>query len=235
MAGDYPLRPQLFKGALAVYASHTPGTEPQLIFFQYNPDSVRRTLARRSPPAEPGSSGGAREDVLRAAGPPVESINLTVALDATDQLAESDHESHETAVEHGLHPALAALEMLLYPPALRVQENEQLAEQGEVQVSPEELPLVLLVWGRSRVVPVQVTNFSVTEEAFDQQLNPIRANVELGLKVLTYIELEASSLGRDAYISYQRNKEEHAGRLRSQGDEQRTRALLPGEAAGGVP
>lgn len=232
MAEEYPRRPQLFKGALAVYESHTPGTEPQLVFFQYNPDSVRRTLARRAPPAEPGSSGGAREDVLRAAGPPVETINLTVSLDATDQLAEP--EAHEATVEHGLHPALAALEMLLYPPALRVQENQQLAEQGEVQVNPEELPLVLLVWGRSRVVPVQVTSFSVTEEAFDPKLNPIRAKVDLGLKVLTYIELESTSLGRDAYLSYQRNKEELSGELRSEGDVERTRALLPGGSQGGA-
>lgn len=232
MPSDSPLRPQLFKGALAVYESHTPGTELQLIFFQYNPDSVRRTLARRAPPAEPGSAGGAREDVLRAAGPPVESLNLTVSLDATDQLADPD--AHETTAENGLHPALAALEMLLYPPALRVQENEELAAEGEVQVSPEELPLVLLVWGRSRVMPVQVTNFSVTEEAFDVNLNPIRAQVELGLKVLTYIELESTSLGRDAYLSYQRNKEELAAALRTQGDEQRTRALLPGQSQGGV-
>jgi hypothetical protein len=232
MASEYPGRPKLFKGALAVYESHTPGTEPELLFFQYNPDSVRRTLARRTPPSEPGSAGGAREDVLRAAGPPVESINLTVFLDATDQLAEPD--DNDTVVEHGLHPALAALEMLLYAPALRVQENEQLAEEGEVQVSPEELPLVLLVWGRSRVVPVQVTNFSVTEEAFDQNLNPIRASVELGLRVLTYVELESTSLGRDAYLSYQRNKEELAGQQRSQGDEQRTRALLPGQSPEGV-
>lgn len=232
MASEYPGRPQLFKGALAVYASHTPGTEPQIVFFQYNPDSVRRTLARRAPAAEPGGAGGAKEDVLRAAGPPVETLNLTVSLDATDQLETPD--DHPDAVEHGLHPALAALEMLLYPPALRVQENEQLAEQGEVQVSPAELPLVLLVWGKSRVVPVQVTNFSVTEEAFDSRLNPIRAKVELGLKVLTYIELEGTSLGRDAYLSYQRNKEELAAGLRSGGDVERTRSLLPGAAEGGA-
>jgi len=225
VASDYPGRPRLLKGALAVYESHTPGTQPQLILFQYNPDQVRRTLARRAAPSEPGSTGGAKEDVLRAPGPPVETINLTVALDATDQLAEPD--SNETTVEHGLYPALAALEMMLYPPAARVQENEQLAEEGEVQVTPEELPLVLLVWGKSRVVPVMLTNFSVAEEAFDQNLNPIRAKVEMGLRVLTYIELDSSSLGRDAYVAYQRNKETLAGDYRPGTDDTRTRALLP--------
>ena len=225
MASEFPGRPKLLKGALAVYGSHTPGTQPQLILFQYNPDQVRRTLARRAAPQEPGGSGGAKEDVLRAPGPPVESINLTMALDATDHLAEPD--AHQDTVEHGLYPALAALEMMLYPPAARVQENEQLAGEGEVQVSPEELPLVLLVWGRSRVVPVMLTNFSVTEEAFDTALNPIRAKVELGLRVLTYIELASTSLGRDAYLAYQRNQETLAGRYSPGGDTTRTRALLP--------
>jgi hypothetical protein len=232
MADEFPGRPKILKGALAVYTSHTPGTEPQILLFQYNPDSVRRTLARRAPPADAGNQGGAKEDVLRAPGPPVETLTLTVALDATDQLAEPD--TFPEVVEHGLHHALAALEMLLYPPSFRVQENQQLAEQGEVQVSPEELPLVLLVWGRSRVVPVQVTSFSVTEEAFDTDLNPIRAKVELGLKVLTYIELEATSLGRDAFFAYQRNKEELAAAYQSTGDIQRTRALLPGQSPEGV-
>lgn len=227
MASEYPGRPKLLKGALAVYLTQTPGEQPdQLILFQYNPDQVRRTLARRTVPSEPGAgAGAAREDVLRAPGPPVETLNLTVSLDATDQLAAPDE--HETVVEHGLHPALAALEMMLYPPASRVRENEQLAEQGEVQVTPEELPLVLLLWGRSRVVPVMLTNFSVTEEAFDQSLNPIRAKVELGLRVLTYVELESGSLGRDAYFAYQSNKEQQAGRYEPGTEDKRTRALLP--------
>jgi hypothetical protein len=225
MASQFPGSPKLLKGALAVYESHTPGTQPQLIVFQFNPDQLRRTLTRRTPPAEAGNTGAAKEDVLRAPGPPVEAINLTVELDATDQLGEAN--PNQTVVEHGLHPALAILEMMLYPPTFRVQENDQLASQGEVQISPAELPLVLLVWGKSRVVPVMLTNFSVSEEAFDTHLNPIRAKVELGLRVLTYIELQASSLGRDAFLSYQREKESLAGQYQAGGGEDRLRGLLP--------
>ncbi len=70
---------------------------------------------------------------------------------------------------------------------------------------------MLLVWGKSRVVPVKLTSFAVSEEAFDTRLNPIAAKVELGMQVLTYMEFTASSIGRDAFIAYQKTKENLAG------------------------
>ena len=164
---------------------------------------------------------------MRVIGPPVERIDLSIELDAADQLAEPSR--NQTVAQHGLHPILATLEMLLYPPSFRVLENESLAEQGEVQLSPAELPLTLLVWGRSRVVPVRLTSFSIAEEAYDPNLNPIRAKVELGMQVLTYLELHQSSLGRSAYISYQEQKESLARQHRSSEDESRVRTLLPGQ------
>jgi len=225
MPSDFPRRPQLLKGALAVYEDQTPGTQPTLILFQYNPSQIRRTLTRRTVPAEPGSSGGAREDVLRVPGPPVETVTLGVVLDAADQLEHPD--SHQAVRDHGLHPVLATLEMMLYPPTLRLQEIEGQLDQGEVQLSPQDLPLVLLVWGESRVVPVMLTNFSVTEEAFDQRLNPIRLRLELGLRVLTYVEFTESSLGRDAFVSYQRQKESLAQQHQPGSGQERVSRLLP--------
>jgi hypothetical protein len=208
MPSNFPGSPQLLKGALAVYQSHTPGTQPSLVVFQYNPEQLRRTLALRTPPRESSNVGAAREDTLRVIGPPVETINLTVVLDATDQL--EDPQQNQVIVENGLTPALATLELLLYPATALVQQNQTLADRGEVQISPADLPLTLLVWGKSRIVPVKLTSFSVTEEAFDPDLNPIQAKVELGMQVLTYMELRQSSLGYDAYLSYQRKKEQLA-------------------------
>jgi hypothetical protein len=198
----------LLKGALAVYRSQTPGTQPTLIVFQYNPEQLRRTLALRTPPREQTSVGAAREDILRVIGPPVETINLTVVLDAADQL--EDPQQNQIVVENGLVPALATLELLLYPSTALLQQNQSLANRGEVQISPADLPLTLLVWGKSRIVPVKLTTFSVTEEAFDPSLNAIQAKVELGMQVLTYMELSQSSIGYDAYLSYQRKKEQLA-------------------------
>jgi hypothetical protein len=124
-------------------------------------------------------------------------------------------------------PVLARLELLLYPPTARVQEIERLAQRGEVQICPAELPLTLLVWGKSRVVPVLLTSFSVTEEAFDQQLNPIRAKMDLGMRVLTYMEFRQASAGHDAYLAYQRQKEALAGQYQPGAAEGAVRGLLP--------
>lgn len=210
MSDTSPLRPVILKGALAVYPDHKPGSPPRsVIVFQFNPDTMKRTLAHRAAPAPAaGNSGAAKEDVLRVAGPPLETINITVDLHAAEQLADPD--ANGSIAADGLHPALATLELLMYPPTLNALAIEQKAAAGQVQISPADLPLVLLIWGKSRVVPVKVTSFAISEEAFDTRLNPIAAKVELGMQVLTYMEFSDSSVGRDAFLAYQKHKEELA-------------------------
>jgi hypothetical protein len=225
MASDFPRSPKVLKGGLVVYPSQIIETQPQTIIFQYNPEQVSRTLAQRAAPRDPGNVGAAREDVLRVLGPPVETINLSIELDAADQLAEPDQ--NQVTVQNGLHPVLATLEMLLYPTTDRAEQLIALAEQGQVQVCPADTPLVLLVWGKSRVVPVLITNFSVTEQAFDPQLNPIQAKVDLGLRVLTYMELQLGTIGFKAFLAYQRQKEILAGQYQPLGDTSRFRGLIP--------
>jgi hypothetical protein len=223
---DFPRSPQVLKGALALYESDTATSEPRLVVFQYNPDQMRRSLANRAVPRDQQSgTQAASEDILRVGGPPVETINVSVVLDAADQL--SSPAANETTAEKGLHPALAALEMMMYPPSLDAEEIERQAAAGEVQVEPANLPLTLLIWGKSRVVPVTITSFSVSEEAFDPRLNPIRAKVDLGLKVLTWVEFPDDSVGRDAYMTYQKQKEELAAEFNNSSDESRIRTYLP--------
>ncbi len=220
MASELPFVPKLLKGALVVFESQKPGPPPRVIVFQYNPEQLTRSLAHRAAPPDPGDVGAAREDSFRVLGPPVETINLSVVLDAADQLEEPER-NPEVAVA-GLHPALAALELLLYPPSAQVMVNRTLARAGRVQICPADLPLTLLVWGKSRAVPVRLTSFSVAEEAFDPGLNPIQAKVDLGMRVLTYMELKEDSLGFGAYIAYQAQKEV-LGRL-----------VRPGSAVGAI-
>ncbi len=227
MPSESPLRPNLMKGALAVYPTHTPGSQPTaVILFQFNPDTMKRTLAHRAA-ATPtqGNTGAAKEDVLRVAGPPLETITLTVNMDAADQLAEPDQNG--SVAEHGLHPALATLELLMSPPTLNAQKIEEQADNGQVQITPADVPLVLFIWGKSRVVPVKLTSFSVSEEAFDTRLNPISAKVDLGLQVLTYMEFTDSSIGRDAFIAYQKSKESLAQLDHPGSDTTGIRNLLP--------
>jgi hypothetical protein len=213
MAGESPLRPKLLKGALAVYPTQTPGSQPsRVIVFQFNPETMKRALAHRAAPAPTsGNSGAAKQDVLRVAGPPVETISLTVELSAVDQLG--DPAGNPLVAEQGLHPALATLELLMYPPTLAAMQIQQQAAAGQVQVNPADLPLVLLVWGLSRVVPVKLTSFAISEDAFDTRLNPVSAKVELAMQVLTYMEFSDSSIGRDAFIAYQQAKESLASRI----------------------
>jgi hypothetical protein len=225
MPSAFPGSPRILKGALAVYPEQTPGTQPKIIVFQYNPENMKRTLAARSQPPDKTNAGGAREEALRVFGPPIETITMTVQLSAADQLAEPD--SNRAVVENGLQPALATLELLLYPSSKTVQQQKQQARQGKVQVHPADLPLTLLVWGKARVVPVLITSFSVSEEGFDVNLNPIEAKVDLGLKVLTYLELKNNSLGIDAFNSYQSQKEQLAQLMQSQESDGRVRGLLP--------
>jgi hypothetical protein len=203
MPSDFPRSPKVLKGALAVYASQSTRTQPDIIAFQYNPDQLSRTLAARAAPREPGNVGAAREDTLRVMGSPVETMNLSVVLDAADQLEEPG--SNQPVVEHGLHPVLATLELLLYQP------EDAERQAGEAPVYRVDLPLTLLIWGKSRVVPVLLTSFSVTEEAFDPHLNPIRARIELGLRVLTDAELQPSGVGAEAYSAYRTQKGNLAG------------------------
>jgi hypothetical protein len=150
----------------------------------------------------------------------VETINLSIVLNAADQL-EQPEQNPEVAT-NGLHPALAALELLLYPPSTQVLLNRGLAQAGSAQICPADLPLTLLVWGKSRAVPVRLTDFSITEEAFDPSLNPIQAKVDLGMRVLTYMELKEDTIGFGAYIAYQAQKEVLA------------RMVRPGDAAGAI-
>ena len=229
MPSKSPIRPMVLKGGLVSFDTQTTGAKPSRIFiFQYNPENIKRTLTSRAPPPPSGNTGAAKEDVMRVLGPPEDKITMTVELDAADQLEEP--EKNRVTVEHGLQPVLATLEMLLYPPANSADQIEKLASQGKVQLSPATLPITLLVWGKSRVVPVKLTNFSVTEEAFDTNLNPIVAKVELGMTVLTYMEYPDKNLARDAFIAYQREKENLAKLYSTAGNESgRLTGLLPGK------
>jgi hypothetical protein len=206
MPGEFPRRPRLLKGALVAYDQPILGPVPNVIVLQYNPEQLTRSLQPRLARPQPKGAAEARNDAVLVGGPPSESITLGIELDATDQL----ETGNQIAVERGIQPALAALELLMYPKSRVVRLNEQEAGEGKASLKREDMPLVLFVWGAARVVPVRVSSFSVTEQAFDQVLNPIRARVELGLQVLTYVDLPKDSLGRDAYRAMMVQREELA-------------------------
>ena len=120
-------------------------------------------------------------------GPPVETIKLEAELDAADQLEFPDQ--HQNIVESGLHSQLAALETLIYPHSRQLENNNRMAGSGKLEIFPMEAPLTLFIWSKSRILPMRLTEFSITEEAFDTSLNPIRAKVSLAMRVLSVDDL----------------------------------------------
>jgi hypothetical protein len=183
MSSEFPRSPRLLKGALVVFEMAIP-VPTNLIVFQYNPETLTRSFTPAGSGAGQQAGGGATAPVL----PPVEGFQMSVDLDATDQLEKPG--SNPLAVAVGLHPTLAALEMLLSPPSASLILNKVLSLAGSALISPATAPLVLLVWGPVRVVPVRVVSVGVTEQAFDTLLNPIRAKVTLGMRALTEAELK---------------------------------------------
>jgi hypothetical protein len=169
-----------------------------IVAFQYNPDTMTRRLEAR------GASGdGDRGEAYRLTGPPKETITLTIEVDATDQL----EEGNPIATAGGIYPTLAALEMMVYPKSALVIANTVLTLAGTIEVSPMPAPMTLLIWGAFRVLPVRLTGFTITEEAFDPKLNPILAKIELSLTVLSYFDFGVTDPGYYIFLAHQIAKE----------------------------
>lgn len=197
----FPRTPRVLRGGL-VLLDPTSAAVLRTIVLQYNPDTLTRTLQVQGT----GAQGGDRLEALRLKGPPAETIKLDAEIDASDQLEHPDQ--NRAAVELGIHAQLAALETIVYPPSARAQVNDALAAAGTLEIAPVEAPLTLFVWSAERVLPVRLTEFSVTEEAFDPALNPIRAKVSLGMHVLSVNDLPFAHRGASIFMAYHRRKEQ---------------------------
>jgi hypothetical protein len=199
-----PISPRLIKGGIVTMDPDTSAVQ-SVIALQYNPDSLSRTLQIQ---AVQGGQEGVHVDALRLRGPAVETIKVEVELDSSDQL-EFPNQNPNT-VQFGLHPQLARLEMLVNPTVETLLNDDAMANAGSLEIIPLEQPLTLFVWSKSRVVPVRITDFSITEEAFDPNLNPIRAKVSLGMRVLNVDDLGFQHPGGRMFMSYLTNKEQLA-------------------------
>jgi hypothetical protein len=192
----FPGSPRLLKGAIIGVDPFNPLAS--VVVFQYNPDTMTRRLEPRAVSAE-----GDRGEAFRLTGAPKETITLSIEIDATDQL----EQANPLATTMGIYPTLAALEMILYPKSAVVIANTILSLIGTIEVIPVEAPMTLFVWGPQRVLPVRLTSLSITEEAHDQLLNPIRAKVELSLTVLSYQDLAVTSPGEALFLVHHIAKE----------------------------
>ncbi len=205
----FPKSPRLLKGGIVLIDPETSAVK-RIISLQYNPDTLTRTLQVQSV-----GEGADRSEALRIKGPPIETIKLDAEIDATDQLEFPDQ--NPEVAQFGIHPQLAALETIVYPTSRQLQENNNLAQAGTLEILPMQAPLTLFIWSKNRILPVRLTDFSITEEAFDTSLNPIRAKVSLGMRVLSINDLGFTHKGGVLYMNYQQNKERLAGMFKGGG------------------
>jgi hypothetical protein len=203
----FPNSPRLVKGGIVTLDPNTSVVQ-SIIALQYNPDSLTRTLQIQ---AVQGGQDSVRVNALRLRGPAVETIKVEAEMDATDQL--EFPKQFPSAVRYGLHPQLSQLEMLVNPTVETLIADDDLANNGALEIIPLEQALTLFVWSSSRVVPVRITDFSITEEAFDSNLNPIRAKVSLGFRVLNVDDLGFDTPGGHMFMAYLSNKEQLASQV----------------------
>ena len=203
----FPRSPRLLKGGLVLIDPVTAAVQ-RIIVLQYNPDTLSRTLQ-----VQAVGEGSDRSEALRLKAPPVETIKLEAEIDVTDQLELPEQGQNRLATELGLHPQLAALETILYPSSRQLLDNNRLAQAGTLEIAPMEAPLTLFIWSKTRILPVRLTELSITEEAFDPSLNPIRAKVSLGLRVLSVNDLGFSHKGGNLFMTYLQQKEQLATKI----------------------
>jgi hypothetical protein len=193
---SFPGSPKILKGAIVGLDLFNPLSS--VAIFQYNPEQISRSLAPQY-----SQAGSGRAEALRLAGPPQETISANLTIDLIDQMEQGE----SGPLGAGITGYLAALEMLVYPKSVLVATNQILLAVGTMEVIPPVAPLTLFIYGWKRVVPVKIENISITESAHDPKLNPIRAEVSLSMRVLTYNDLSVTHPGYWAFMAHQVIKE----------------------------
>ena len=175
------------RGALVEYGSDFLGPLPNVVLFQFNPESLTRTIQI---PARPTGSGS--RETSQAGDLPVEQISMAAHFSAADDLGDND----TLARMFGVGPRLAALEKMVRPPeggGLLAAALDAIGDalsgalgSGATQPIPrEQYPRLLFIWGLQRVLPVLVDSMTITEQEYDALLNPTRAEVAISLSVIT--------------------------------------------------
>lgn len=198
----YSQSPRIVKGGIVLVDPRTAQVR-RVIALQYNPEKLSRSLQ-----VQGVGDGADRSEALRLKGPAIETFRLEADIDAADQLEFPDQ--HRDTVAAGIAPQLAVLESLVNPSAADLLAGKALAALGTLEIAPMQSALALFVWGANRIAPVRVTEFSVSEEAFDPALNPINAKVTLSLRVLSVDDLGFDHKGGGLFMAYLQSREKLA-------------------------
>jgi len=176
--------PKFQKGALVQLVKDVVGVVPNVIPFQYNPEKLTHTLTPWNPFETDQTQRGAQAPTVQPFDPK-ESFNLTLEIDATDDL----EDNNTVAATTGITDRLAALKKLTLategPLGDLAETAKALVGKASAHAKRSTVPVVLFVWGPGRILPVRITSFSVEESLFSPTLFPIQATVTLGIEVLT--------------------------------------------------
>lgn len=201
MAGKF------MKGAFVQFMETLLVPLPNVIVFQFNPETIIHTWSPQGVTAAAGAGAATTTtkpgDPMAVSGPPGESFSFTIQLDAKDQITEGGPVSGAIAEATGVYSRLAALEMLMFPTgdagggsllaSVSISAGGLSASAGgsaEAKATPKQVPTVLFIWGPGRIVPVRITGMTVTEKLYDGLLSPTYAEVQLQLRALSPEELE---------------------------------------------
>jgi len=191
----------VLKGALVEFMPTFLVPLPNVTVFQYNPETMVHTWTQPEPS---GGSGVTTGNPLAVKGNPGETFSFTLAMDAGDDIADGNAVVAGLAEASGIYTRLAALEMLLYPTgstsggllgsvSAAAGALTGGSSSGPTRTVPEStMPVVLFIWGIGRIVPVRLTDLTITEKIYDAALNPTHAEAQISLRVLTPAELVAA-------------------------------------------
>jgi hypothetical protein len=200
----------LLRGALIEYGSDFLGPLPNIVVFQFNPEQLSRTINIPQRQTAADRRATRTPEPRAAVAPPTETFSLTAHFSAADDLGRGGALSVVPRV-FGIGPQLAALEKMVYPSnnlggllgkaidaigsALGASSQKKDASR---KTPREQLPRILFIWGPSRVLPVQIQSLSITEQKFDFLLNPVQAEVQLGLAIVAFGANNDDKLGKGA-------------------------------------
>lgn len=211
------------RGALVEYGDEFLGPIPNIVLFQFNPEQLARTMEIQQPASTSSNRKQVRtSEPAQTSAPPSEEITLTAKFSAADDLGKGGARSAIPRL-FGIGPQIAALEKMVYPPAALGGAAGQAVDKagdaissavgGDAPTRPiprESLPRILFIWGRSRVLPVRVKSMSITEQKFDFLLNPVQAEIQIGLSVVTFANNSTDTIGKGALAYSKAIKEEQA-------------------------
>lgn len=202
LSGGFTNQPKILRGAFVEFGISIP---PLIVVFQFNPLTISRTRgATPNAPRTPQASQGAqnldftqqvgtnqsKSVVKERSGTTItvqqEKISFDIRLDASDKLNDGD----TLTEQFGISPQLATLELMMLPKGQGLLQGAVSALLGSKPKSfaffdeARDPPIILFVWGRKRILPVNILNMQINEQEFSTDLNPRRAVVSVSLEVI---------------------------------------------------